>query len=62
MSKRYDICYGRESNGKTYWTKCGVMFEKEDGSRSIKLEVVPVGDFNGWLSVFEPKSKSDVPF
>jgi hypothetical protein len=32
-----------EHEGRGIWLKCGVLLEKEDGKKSIKFDVVPVG-------------------
>ena len=42
---------------KPAYHKVGIMVEKDDGKRSIKLNSVPVGDFNGWLQIYEQKPK-----
>ena len=46
-----------EGEEKTRWIKVGALFQRDDGRMSIKLEALPVGEFNGWLSVFEPREK-----
>ena len=34
--------------------KCGVMLEKDDGKKSIKVDVLPVGPaWDGWLVISE---------
>jgi hypothetical protein len=59
----YDLCFARKENDKTYWDKCGVLLEKDDGQMSVKLNLIPV-NFNGWLNAFERKEKEveNVPF
>ena len=32
-----------EKSGKTYWTRLGVAFKRDDGGFSIKLEALPLG-------------------
>jgi len=55
-----DICYAQkyqsQEGEKTKWIKCGVLIEK-DGKQSIKLDVMPCGEFNGFLNVFEQRDK-----
>jgi len=57
--KVYDIVYGQsnENKEKTQWLKVGVLIEKEDGKMRIKLDAIPVGNWDGWLNVFEKKEK-----
>ena len=38
-------------DGKTYWDRVGVLLQ--DGEKcSIHLDVIPVGEWNGWLQAF----------
>lgn len=60
MNRVYDLLYKRgEHNGKAQWAKCGVLIEKEDGKKSVKLDLVPAGNWDGWLVVSERKGKDD---
>ena len=63
MTTRYDLCTGRkDQQGKTRWTKIGVMFPARDGEGfSIKLEALPLPDDKGevWVSAFVPKERDD---
>jgi hypothetical protein len=60
--KIYDLLWKREEkseekkDGKTRWENIGVLIEN-DGKRSVKLNVIPVGDWDGWLTVVERKDK-----
>lgn len=46
---------GKEKN--RYLT-IGALFERDDGSFTMKLEAVPVGTgFNGWVNFYDPKAK-----
>jgi hypothetical protein len=64
MTARYDLMVARESNGKTYWTKIGVMFPMngKDGY-SISLEALPLpqigkdGKMECRLMAFPPKEQ-----
>lgn len=54
--KVFDVLYKRdEHQGKGVWIKCGVMLQKPDGKMAIKLDVVPVGQWSGWLQIGERK-------
>jgi hypothetical protein len=62
MKKTHDAVYAgekytdREGNEKTRYVNVGVLFTRDDGSLTMKLESVPVG-FNGWINFYEPKDK-----
>jgi len=58
MNRVYDVLYKRgEHDGKGIWLKCGVVLKKPDGKMSLKLDVVPVGQFDGWLVVSERRQQ-----
>jgi hypothetical protein len=60
-----DLIYkeGEDRSGKARWSKVGVLIEKEEGKRSIKLSAVPVGSWDGWLVVAERKEREELlPF
>lgn len=66
MSKRYDVVATLRftkrdgTEGKSY-ARCGTAFEGPKGI-SIKLDSVPVSkDWDGWLSLYEPKEKAAEP-
>ena len=56
----FNVVHGREGqNGKTFWQRCGIMIHDPEKERySIRLDTIPVGEFNGWLSCF-PKEHDD---
>lgn len=60
MKKTHDAVYtgekytDREGNEKTRYVNIGVLFTRDDGSLTAKLESVPVG-FNGWINFYVPK-------
>ena len=67
----YDVLYKRGSTdeGRGIWLKCGVMLEKPDGKKSMKVEALPVGPgWDGWLVISERRKgggqegAEDVPF
>ena len=63
MAERFDLLSARESNGKTYWTKCGAMFPTKSGEGwSLVLDVIPApndGQFR--LTAMVPKPRDDAP-
>ncbi len=65
MKKIYDLLWKREEksedkkDSKTRWENVGVLIEN-DGKRSVKLNVVPVGNWDGWLTVKERQDKPEV--
>ena len=55
MPRKYlEVFYTVENGGKTYWHRCGVAFENQDGSLNVHLEAFPV---SGKLHIREPKEK-----
>jgi hypothetical protein len=63
MKKIYDLLWKRsENDGKAQWERVGVMLVKEDGKKSMKLDLVPAGNWDGWLVVSERKVKEKEPF
>ena len=58
MSKVYDLLWKKsENNGKAQWERVGVMLMKDDGKKSVKLDTLPLGNWEGWLAVSERKPK-----
>ena len=58
MNKTYDLLWKRsEIKGKTQWEKVGILLEKEDGKKSLKLDLMPAVGWDGWLIVSERKPK-----
>lgn len=61
MSKIFDLLWKKSENeGKAQWERVGVMLVKEDGKKSMKLDVLPIGQWDGWLVVSERKPKEKV--
>lgn len=52
MGIKYEALATRESNGKTRWTKIGVVFENRDGSLSVVLDANPL---DGRIQLREPR-------
>jgi len=65
MASRYELMTARESNGKTYWTRLGVMFPMQGGKDgfSITLEALPIpqigndGKIECRMVAFPPKEQ-----
>ena len=62
--KKYDVVaitgtyQDAQGQEKKRYLNCGVVFENEEtGNLSIKIETMPVGEWNGWLSLFEPRQQ-----
>lgn len=51
-----------EGRDKPNYHKVGILLEKENGKVSIKLNTIPAGNWNGWLSVFEQKKREEDVF
>lgn len=44
----------KDGKEKGVWVQIGTLFSSPHGSNmTIKLDTVPVGEFNGWVSVFK---------
>ena len=58
MSKIFDLLWKKsENDGKAQWERVGVMLVKDDGKKSMKLDVLPIAQWDGWLVVSERKAK-----
>ena len=57
----YDLIWkeGEDKSGKARWSKVGILMEKGDGKKSVKLTTLPVGNWDGWLVVSERKERDD---
>jgi hypothetical protein len=58
--KKYDVVRIERIEGreKPNYVNVGIMLVKDDGKMSIKLNSVPVGNWDGWLNIFEKKEQS----
>jgi hypothetical protein len=61
--KIYDLLWKRseDKKGKARWEKVGVLMTKDDGKMSVKIDLIPVGNWDGWLVVSERREKEE-PF
>lgn len=58
MAKRYDIITGRKNGDKTYWTKIGSAFERDNGGFSLVFDALPISDADGCRAMMvEPKPR-----
>ena len=58
MNKNHDLLWKKsETKGKAQWERVGVLLEKDEGKMSVKLDLMPMGSWDGWLVVSERKSK-----
>jgi hypothetical protein len=48
-----------EGKEKPKYTKIGILMTKDNNMKSIHLDVIPTGAWNGWASVFDQKNKED---
>ena len=50
--------YNKGGEIKKRYQKVGSLFQRDDGSFSMKLESLPLSaDWNGWLNFYEPYNK-----
>lgn len=60
--KVYDLLWKKaedEKTGKARWEKVGVLIEKEEGRMSVKIDLVPATNWDGWLVVSERRRKEE---
>ena len=43
----------RSGQEKNRYQRVGTLFQRDDGSLTIKLDCMPIGEFNGWLSAYD---------
>lgn len=46
-----------EKTDKTFWRKIGIILVKDDGTKSGKLEAMPV-NWDGWFNIYEQDQDS----
>jgi len=50
ITGKYTDRNGQEKN--SYMT-CGKLLQRDDGSLCVKLDALPLGDFNGWINCYD---------
>lgn len=58
MASRFDVMYAKESNGNTYWTKCGVAFPFKNNKEGyqLMLDAIPAPTEGVYkFTLFPPK-------
>jgi hypothetical protein len=56
--KIYDLLWKRadsEKTGRVFWEKVGMLMDK-DGKMSVKIDMIPARNWDGWLVVSEKKA------
>ena len=65
MADRWDLMTMRKGrDGKTYYTKVGVMFARDKGGFSLSFEALPIGareDGTIGVMAFPPRDRDDRP-
>jgi hypothetical protein len=68
MKKVYDavVVVGEYEDRKTGQTKkqyrtVGAVLQNDEGRLSLKLEMVPLVNFNGWINFYEPREREEKP-
>lgn len=57
----YDLLWKRsEDKGKARWEKVGILMEKDDGRKSVKIDMIPANNWDGWLVVAERKGREEL--
>ena len=44
---------GQDGQEKNQYVNCGTLFQRDDGSLTIKLDSLPLGEFNGWINCYD---------
>lgn len=57
--KIYDLLWKKseDKEGKARWEQVGILLDKGDGKKSVKIDMIPAGNWDGWLTVSERKEK-----
>lgn len=50
---------GNDGQEHTSYITCGKVFRRDDGTFALKLDSVPVGDWNGWFNLFPPEPRGN---
>lgn len=53
--------YEKDGEKRKRWSKAGAVFQDDDGRMSIKFEAMPVGEWSGWMNIFEKRDESKQP-
>lgn len=53
--------YEKDGEKKKRWSKAGAVFQRDDGRMSIKFEAMPVGEWSGWMNIFEKRDEPKQP-
>lgn len=68
MKKVYDAVvtvgeYEDRQTGKTkkQYRTVGAVLQNDDGRLSLKLELIPAVNFNGWINFYEPREREQKP-
>lgn len=66
MKKVYDAVvtvgeYEDRQTGKTkkQYRTVGAVLQNDDGRLSLKLELIPAVNFNGWINFYEPREREE---
>lgn len=52
-----------DANGeeKNRYLRIGTLMERDDKSQCIKIDALPVGEWDGWANCYDPKPKTGQP-
>ena len=45
--------YQKDGQTKNSYMTVGGLFQRDDGSFCVKLDALPLGEFNGWLNAYD---------
>ena len=53
----------KEGKERNSYSIVGTGFQREDGSLAVKVDTMPIGEWDGWINIWpESDEKGDVPF
>lgn len=62
MPEIFDLVFVEDiGKDKPRYQNVGIFMIKDDGKKSVKMNCIPVGNWNGWLSIFPKRDKNDRP-
>lgn len=55
--KRLVATTGETRDGKKTYQRVGTFFKRDDGTFAIKIDALPVGDWSGWVNLYDIDDK-----
>lgn len=52
----------KEGKEKNSYATIGSAFQRGDGSIALKVDTMPIGQWDGWINIWADKDDEDIPF